>query len=44
MPLKGRADKAYLLTKYSIWVNYIEDPDKIGEYDNVSVQGYLLSK
>ncbi len=44
MPVKGRADKAYLLTKYSIWVNYIEDPDKIGEYDNVSVQGYLLSK
>lgn len=44
LPVKGCADKAYLLTKYSIWVNYIEDPDKIGEYDNVSVEGYLLSK
>lgn len=44
LPVKGCDDKAYLLTEYTIWVNYIKDPDKIGEYDSVSVEGYLLSK
>ena len=44
LSVKGCGDKAYLLTKCTIWLPHIVDSDKTVEYDNVSVEGYLLSK
>ena len=44
LSVKGCGDKAYLLTKCTIWLPHIVDWYKTVEYDNVSVEGYLLSK
>lgn len=44
LPVDNYDDKAFMLTEYSIWANYIDDVEKIGEFDNVTIKGYLLSK
>lgn len=44
LPVDNYNDKAFMLTEYSIWANYIDDVEKIGEFDNVTIKGYLLSK
>lgn len=44
LPVIDSDEKAFMLTEYSVWVNYSDTSDEIEEYDNVSVKGYLLSK